>query len=298
MIFPAPLLPGDGIAIVATAKKLPDDLQAATEILKSWHLNVKVHPNTFLTSGYFAGTDAERLRAFQEVLDDPETKAILFARGGYGTTRIIDLLDWTAFLQQPKWLIGFSDLTSVLLQLNQLNIAAIHGAMAFTLPWHTSSQQSLKNLLFGSKRSNFQLQANALNQSGLVEGRITGGNLSLILESIGTKQEIQTDGQILLIEEVGEATYSIDRMLNQLKRMGKLNHIVGVLVGDISQGSEEEDSFNIPALEVIHSYFRPLGIPMAFGLPIGHEKENQAIMLNCPCVVNISSREVEINYQA
>ncbi len=297
MIFPPPLQPGDYITTVATAKRLPNDLQEAKEILHSWQLNVNIHPNTFLTSGYFAGTDAERLQAFQEILDDPKTKAILFARGGHGTTRIIDQIDWTAFLQNPKWLIGFSDLTAVLLQLNRLNIAAIHGAMAFTLPWHRSSQQSLKALLFGSKRSHFQIEASALNQNGLVAGRITGGNLSLILASIGTQQEIQADGQILLIEEVGEATYSIDRMLNQLKRMGKLSHIAGVLVGNISQGSEEEDSFGTPALEVIHSYFQPMGIPMAFGLPIGHEKENQAIILNVPCVVNISSIAVEINYQ-
>ena len=296
MITPSPLQSNDRIVIVATAKKLSDDLQAAIQILKSWGLDVKIHPNTHLVDGYFAGTDKQRLNALQQTLDDLEVKAILFARGGYGTTRIIDHLNWTTFLKHPKWLIGFSDLTSILLQLDQLHVAAIHGPMAYTLPWHPSSQKSLHKLLFGSKTMRYVLPAGHLTKEGIAKGKIVGGNLSLIAESIGTGQEIQTKENILLLEEVGEATYSIDRMLNKLKRINKFKGIKGLLVGDISQSKEVEDGFGHSVLEVIHSYFDPLNIPMAFGLKMGHEKENHAFLVNTFCQIEVTANHVDVNY--
>lgn len=295
MFLPLPLQPGDRIAIVATAKKLPHALQSTIKILEAWELEVEVHPNTYLSSGYFAGTDKERVNALQETLDDSGTRAILFARGGYGTTRIIDQLNWANFLSNPKWLIGFSDLTNVLLQLNHLDVVAIHGAMAYTLPWHLESQKSLHALLFGTKNAVYEIKKDTMNKEGVAEGCITGGNLSLISESIGTKQEIQIDGQILLLEEVGEATYSIDRMLNRLKRMGKLEKVAGLLVGNISQDGQE-DGFGSSAYEVIHSYFSHLDVPLAFGLAMGHEQRNDAIMVNCPCQVEVIHDKVQIKY--
>lgn len=297
MIVPPLLQAKDTIAIVATAKKLSDDLEKSIQILKSWDLEVRVHPNTYLVDGYFAGSDEQRLNALQESLDDPQVKAILFARGGYGTTRIIDQINWSTFLKYPKWLIGFSDLTSLLLQMNQMEVAAIHGSMAYTLPWHPNNQKTLYQLLFGTEKMRYVLNTNPMTREGTAKGKIVGGNLSLIIESIGTRQEIQIKGNILLLEEVGEATYSIDRMLNKLKRMDKLKGIKGLLVGDISQNQEVEDNFGRSALEVIHSYFDPQNIPMGFGLKLGHEKENHAFLVNTFCRIDVASNHVDIGYE-
>ena len=247
----------------------------------------------------FAGTDQQRLLDLQEALDNPEIKAIICARGGYGTTRIIDRLDWTSFRQSPKWICGFSDITSLICHVHNMGYASMHCSMPqlFTEDCSEEDLDSLRQALFENP---VMLEAKPLpnNQSGKGEGSLIGGNLSILVHLIGTNSEISTDGKILLIEEVNEYQYQIDRMMVQLARSGKLNKLAGVAVGHLTNIKEGDLTFSMDTMGIVKSHLEHLRIPIGFGFPFGHQSPNLAVPLGVMGVltVNDMGSRIELKY--
>lgn len=296
MNIPNFLESGDKVAIVATAKRLERDFLKAVSILEGWGLNVEVGSNVHKQYGYFAGTDEERINDLQLALDDPSIKAVFFARGGYGTTRILDLIDFSSFLKQPKWLVGFSDLSSILLQSAALKTPCIHGPVAVTIGQDQISDKNLRDLLFGRLNFEYPLIQSSLTTIGNCSGKIVGGNMSLICESIGAANEIETKGNILFLEEVGEAKYSIDRMMNKLSRVGKLEQLSGAIMGSFSQITDGQAYFKVSIEEIVMEYLAPLNIPVAIGLEAGHENRNYPLVIGMDCDLTVSSDRLVIDY--
>ncbi|WP_305981848.1 S66 peptidase family protein [Roseivirga thermotolerans] len=294
---PAPLKPGDKIAIVATAKRLERPIEPGLGILASWGLDVCKGQFLNNPDEYFSASDANRLADLQWAMDNPDVKAICFARGGYGTTRILDQADYSSFSQNPKWTIGFSDLTGFQLQMASLGIAAVHGPMAYTLGQDDASDVALKNLLFGEQQFAIELNPMRHSAEGKCMAAITGGNLSLIYESIGAANEMVCDGKILFLEEVGESLYAVDRMLNKLKRTGKLDRLAGLIVGDFSHINDPAGYFSRDCYALIASYFYNLNIPKAFGFPGGHENRNISLLMNAPVQMTVESGILYLDYK-
>jgi len=291
-----PLKSGDKVAVVATAKRLERSIEPGLEVLKNWGLEVVLAPNVEKHSEYFAASDEARLSDLHWALDSPEIRAIIFARGGYGTTRILDQVDFSKFRANPKWTVGFSDLTSFLLHTNSLGIPAIHGPMAYTLGQDSVSDDNLKDLLFGQSQFEIELPLNEFTKPGIVEGEITGGNLSLIYESIGAANEVQTEGKILFLEEIGEDFYSVDRMLNKLRRIGKLQNLMGVIIGDFSNVRDSNGYFTRSLNELIYSYFQHISGPVLFGYPGGHERRNIPLFFNQRARIEVLTESILIQY--
>lgn len=296
MNIPEFLIEGDKVAIVATAKRLESKLSDGIKILEEWGLEVVVGKSVYNCSGYFAGTDEEKIDDLQQVLNDPSIKAIIFARGGYGTTRILENLDFSSYIEQPKWLVGFSDLTSILLQSSAFEIPCVHGPVAVTLVRDQHSSNKLKELLFGSTSFEYPLIESSLTRIGDCSGKIVGGNLSLIYESIGAANEVKTDGNILFLEEVGEPKYSIDRMMNKLKRVGKLDKLSGAIIGSFSQISDSQSYFKESTEEILLNYLSALNIPIGMGLEAGHETRNYPLIIGMGCEVQVSADKLLIQY--
>jgi muramoyltetrapeptide carboxypeptidase len=292
MRIPPNLKEGDQVAIVATAKRMEYDFQAALDTLTSWGLEPVMGKYPLERSGYFAGTDQQKIEDLQWALDSPEIKAIVFLRGGYGTTRILDAINFDRFKDQPKWMVGYSDLTSMILQADVLRVPMIHGPMCYTLGKDLRSDDVLKALLFGQTKSQFDCHG---IHPGEVEAKMVGGNLSMVYESIGAENEIDTNATILFLEDVGEQFYSVDRMMNKLRRVGKLDHIQGVILGSFTNMGNVNDYFSENVEELILSYL-PTDIPIATGLQAGHDTENLSLIMNRKCQLQIGSQSLEISY--
>jgi muramoyltetrapeptide carboxypeptidase len=279
MIKPALLKTGDRIAIVAPARKVqPADVEKAVEVFTSWGLEVafgsSLHSNAH---SYLAGSDKERLNDLQLVLDNAEIKAVISARGGYGTTRILDRLNINALQKNPKWIIGFSDITALHLKLFNTGVMSIHATMPalFSKADATKSIESLRKILF---EQNFSFEALPCvdNRKGEASGRLIGGNLSLVVDSLGTSTEPDTTNAILMIEEIDEYRYRIDRMITQLKRAGKLASLSGLVVGHMTDIKESELPFGESVEKIILNAVEEYDYPVAFRFPFGHENPNIA----------------------
>lgn len=277
MIQPAFLTRGDTVCIVASGRKLDNEsLQLAVSMVQRWGLNVILGSNILSHAhNYLSGSDAERLADLQGALSDPSIKAILCARGGYGTTRILDKLDFTAFLTSPKWICGFSDVTALHLKLQALHVQSIHSTMPvqFPLPEFDDSVEYLHDILFGTSAP-LTAKSSISNRTGVAGGKLTGGNLSLIVDSLGTSTEIETDNKILVLEEIGEFVYRLDRMMVQLKRAGKLSRLAGLVIGHMTDIKESELSFGESVEQIICNHTQEFGYPIGFNFPIGHEHPN------------------------
>lgn len=277
MRTPPYLEAGDKVGIVATARKVNKaDLDTAIKVLSGWSLEVVLSPLIFTeTHSYLAGTDEQRAASLQQFLDDPSVKAILCARGGYGTTRIIESVDYRQFLTNPKWIAGFSDVTSLHLVCASLGIKSIHGIMPvlFSRQDAKESVGSLYNALFG-KPVELTASPSKHNRPGKATGILTGGNLSLLVDSLGTPYEIEAAGRILVLEEVDEYFYKVDRMLVQLKRAGKLDKLAGLAIGHFSDMKDTALSFGETTEEIVRFHTREYSYPVAFGFPTGHINPN------------------------
>lgn len=277
MIQPAFLKHGDTVCIVAPGRKPdPKSVEASAAIVQSWGLNVTLGDNLIRDSHtYLSGTDAERLIDLQRALDDDSVRAIICARGGYGTTRILDQLDFSKFLKAPKWICGFSDVTALHLKLQMLNVQSIHATMPvqFLPSTFTDSVEGLRNTLFGTHTS-LSAKPSPGNRTGTAHGSMVGGNLSLLTDSLGTSTEIQTDNKILVIEEIGEYIYRLDRMLVQLMRAGKLKNLAGLAVGHLTDIKESELPFGETAEQIIRNHTHGFNYPIGFNFPTGHEAPN------------------------
>lgn len=279
MIRPDSVKFGDKIGIVATGRKVfIDDISIAQKTFESWGLTIVLGENLFIDEHrYLAGTDDHRLEDLQAMLDREDIHAIICARGGYGTTRILDMLDFSQFKRKPKWVVGFSDVTALHLKLFTLGIESIHGTMPvlYTRPDSLSSIESIREILFGLD-SPLSALPDEKNRYGAAAGRILGGNLSLIDDAMATSSEPATDGNILVIEEVGEDLYHIDRMLTHLKRAGKLAKLAGLVVGHVTDTRDSSPGFGETLEDIVLDKVSGYDYPVGFGFPIGHENPNIA----------------------
>ncbi|MBA3900772.1 MAG: LD-carboxypeptidase, partial [Bacteroidetes bacterium] len=238
MTIPPYLKKGDTIAIVATAKKiLQADVFPAVKMIESWGLKVVLGKNIFAEFHQFAGTDEQRLQDFQEMLDNPEVKAIICARGGYGTNRIIDEIDFSIFGKNPKWIAGYSDVTVLHNHIQKVfGVATIHATMPINFPKDLEpidATETFRKALFGTDYS-IHAKPHSLNKKGKARGILTGGNLSIIYSLTGTPSQIETEGKILVLEDLDEYLYHIDRMMVNLKRSGLLKGLAGLVVGGMT----------------------------------------------------------------
>jgi muramoyltetrapeptide carboxypeptidase len=279
MRYPDLLNTGDKIGILAPARKIHRaDVEFATNIFSSWGLETLVAENIFSEHhSYLAGSDEERTSDFQTLLNDPTVKALFSARGGYGSTRIIDQVDYTALLKNSKWFIGFSDITAFHLKFYKMGIASIHGTMPVLFSKRDSAEsvESLRKLLFDGE-CRLEAQVSRDNRYGKVSGTVIGGNLSLIIDSLGTESEPDTNGKILFIEEIDEYLYKIDRMMTQLRRTGKLKNLKGLVVGHMTDIKDSELSFGENVQEIISNAVRDYAYPVGLRFPSGHENPNLA----------------------
>ena len=275
---------GDTIGIAATARKISaEEIEPAIKTLESWGLKVICSASLFETSNQFAGNDMQRATGFQELLDNPEVKAIICARGGYGTVRIIDMLDWSAFSINPKWIIGYSDITVLHNHLHtKLGIPSIHGTMPINMlpdKADKDSIESLRRILFGEKSEAISTQSHPFNKEGTANAILIGGNLSVIYSLLGSASDIDTSGKILFLEDLDEYLYHIDRMMMNLKRNGKLHQLAGLVVGGMSDMKDNTVPFGSTAEEIIASHVAGADYPVCFAFPAGHEKRNLPLML-------------------
>jgi len=294
---PSYLKKGDKIAIVCPAKKLPKSIDGAIETLKIWGLEVVIGNTVNGSYHQFSGTDEERAADLQQFLDDKSIKAIIAARGGYGTIRIIDLLDFTIFNEEPKWLVGFSDITILLSHaLADLNTQSIHAQMPYTFDSSTAEAlESLRKSLFGEALS-YNYSSEFSNREGKTEGVLVGGNLSLLIAVEGSVSEMNYDDKILFLEDVGEHEYSIDRMMRLLKRKGKLNKLKGLIVGAFNEISEEKIPFGQTPEEVIWELVKEFDYPVCFNFPTGHIDDNRAMVVGKSISLSVAKNDVQLNY--
>lgn len=296
---PDPLKSKDKVAIVATARKVDrKDLTKAVEILESWGLKVVLGNNLFAEHHQFAGDDDLRLIDFQQMINDPEIKAIICARGGYGTTRIVDAIDFSPLLRSPKWIVGFSDITVLLFQLFKLNVESVHGIMAglFHKKGVGDSIESLRRILFGDP-VDFSVSPHAFNKTGMGEGELIGGNLSIVNNIIGTDSDINMDGKILFLEDLDEYLYHVDRMMVHLKRAGKIQRLAGLIVGDMSDMNDNPVSFGSTAYEIIRDHIAEFSYPVAFGFPIGHEAVNLAVPCGRNAILEVGTEKAKLHFK-
>lgn len=279
----APVKTGDSITIVAPGRRVRNyDVDVALQYFEQWGLKVKLGANLFSDGhNYLSGTDSERLADLQQALDDPTCAAVVCARGGYGTTRIVDLLDFTNFKRNPKWVVGFSDITALHLRLLKEGMPSIHGTMPIMAakPEAPQSFHSLRRALMGVPEE-LSAPYHPQNRVGGADGIVIGGNLSLIVDSLGTSTEPDTNGKILVIEEIDEYYYKLDRMMTQLKRAGKLDVLNGLVVGYMTDIKDTEPRFNETAEDIIRHHVRGQEFPVAFGFSVGHQNPNHAFVHN------------------
>jgi muramoyltetrapeptide carboxypeptidase len=272
---------GDTIGIVAPARKVSEEeMQPAIQWLTKEGFQVLLGEHLYADNNQFAGYDSERAKDFQSMLDNPEVKAILCARGGYGSVRIIDRLNFSNFMQQPKWICGFSDITVFHSHIHRhCHTATIHSTLALNIPQNTpAANTSFLNALRG-KELTYSGPSHPLDRPGAATAPIIGGNLSMLYSLLGSNSDIDTEGKILFIEDLDEYLYHIDRMMMNLKRNGKLENLAGLVVGAMSDMHDNTIPFGKTAEEIVAEHCAAYSYPVGFGFPAGHIKDNRAIVM-------------------
>lgn len=297
MIIPPFLKAGDTVALVCTARKFfPEDAKPAIDLLESWGLKVKLGATIGLDNFQLGGTDSQRAADFQAQLDDENVKAIWCARGGYGTVRIIDSLDFTNFKQHPKWIMGFSDVTVLHSQLNVERVASLHAIMPFTVPTAPEEvKETLRQALFGETIS-YTIPSKSYDVNGTASGELVGGNISILYSLLGSKSSIDTKDKILFIEDLDEYLYHIDRMMYNLKRNGYFEQIKGIIVGSMTDMHDNEIPFGQNEVQIITEIAKDLSIPIAFQFPAGHQKDNRTLILGKQVHFEINEKEIKLKF--
>ncbi len=299
MITPPCLKSGDKIAIVATARKVsPSEIDVAINTFRLWGLQVVTGPHLFGEDNQYSGTDEDRAFDLQMMLDDKDVKAIICARGGYGTVRIIDSLNFSTFEQHPKWVVGYSDVTVLHSQIQtQFGIETLHAIMPINFPDAGSAEaiESLRKALFGETLQ-YNTDSHPLNIPGNVSGILTGGNLSILYSLAGTPSDIETQDKILFIEDLDEYLYHVDRMMINLKRSGKLSGVKGLIVGALTKMNDNTVPFGKKAEQIVAEYAQEAGIPVCFNFPAGHIADNRALILGREVQLDISPNEVSLQF--
>ena len=290
---------GDTIGISCPAGFMAaEKAQTCIETLQSWGFEVMVGKTLGSASNnYFSATDEERRDELQAMLDDKHIDAILCGRGGYGMGRIIDELDFSKFKKHPKWIIGFSDITVLHAHLHsKLKIASLHAPMAAAFNdggFENEFIQSLHKTLLG-KKGTYTCAAHPFNKKGTATGELVGGNLALLATIIGTASDINTKNKILFIEDIGEYIYSVDRMLYQLKRSGKLDKLAGLIIGGFADMKDTERPFGKTVYEAINDVIAAYDFPVCFDFPVSHNKENYALKVGCTYELKVGKTSITL----
>jgi muramoyltetrapeptide carboxypeptidase len=289
MITPPYLQKGDTIAILATARKhIVKSMQPTIDLLESWGLNVVIGKSIGLEENQLAGSDEERAADLQEQLDNPNIKAIWCARGGYGTVRVIDLIDFTQFKKSPKWLVGFSDVTVLHNHLNTMGYKSIHGIMPISLAKASKEAiESLRLSLFGQPLQ-YAIDPHPMNRLGKASGELVGGNLSILYSLLGSPSAIDCTDKILYIEDLDEYLYHIDRMMMNLKRNGCLESLKGIIVGSMTDMKDNDIPWGKNALEIVQDVTKQYNIPVIFNFPAGHIHDNRALILGNNVTIDVT----------
>lgn len=276
---PKPLHKGATVGILSTARKISiAEIETAIELLHSWDLKVVLGTTIDLEENQFAGDDMTRALNFQQFLDDENVDAIWCARGGYGTIRIIDQLDFSRFVQHPKWIIGYSDVTVLHSKVQQLNFETLHATMPVNVPKNsTESIESLRKVIFGESL-NYTIPSISYNRKGTAKGELIGGNLSMLYSMTGPDLGLDTKGKILFLEDLDEYLYHIDRMLMNLKRNGYFAHLAGLIIGGMTDMHDNTIPFGKNALEIILDITSEYDFPICFNFPAGHLDDNRALI--------------------
>jgi muramoyltetrapeptide carboxypeptidase len=297
MITPPYLQKGDTIAIVATARKnIEDNLQPAISWLKNWGLEVVIGNTIGLDKNQLAGTDEQRAADFQTQLDNPNIKAIWCVRGGYGTVRMIDLLDFAKFKQNPKWIVGFSDVTVLHSHLNTMGFQSIHGIMPVSTKASEEAKESLRKALFG-EHLEYTVPCENMNRLGTAKGELVGGNLSILYSLFGSPSAIDCSDKILFIEDLDEYLYHIDRMMMNLKRNGCLESLKGIIVGGMTKMKDNEIPWGKNALQIIDDITKNYNIPVIYNFPAGHLADNRALIFGKQILLEANNLESKVIFE-
>ena len=283
---------GDEIVLISTARKVaPEEIKSAVEIIEKWGLKVSLGSHLFKEDHQFSGTVKQRTEDLQNALDHKEVKAIFFVRGGYGSIQVLDQIQWKGFLEAPKWLIGFSDVTVFHAHVNEnFKIPTLHAAMPITFPNNSSAAiNQIRDLLFGHEVT-YEIDAHPLNRKGKAEAEVVGGNLSILYSLLGSESQLNTRGKILFIEDLDEYLYHIDRMMQALKRAGMLSELSGLIVGGMTDMNDNKIPFGKGAEEIIRDVVSEFNYPIAFGFPAGHITNNKPLLFGQKKTLHVSDK--------
>lgn len=297
MTTPQNLQKGDTIAIVATARKnITDNLKSALALAKNWGLEVVVGATIGLDDHQLAGTDEQRAADFQAMMDNPNIKAIWCVRGGYGTARMVELVDFSRFKTNPKWIVGFSDVTVLHSHLNTLGIASIHGIMPVNVEKASAEvEETLRKALFGETLS-YSVACENENKLGVAEGELVGGNLSILYSMMGSESQVNCRGKILFIEDLDEYLYHIDRMMLSLKRCGCFEGLQGLVVGSFLKMHDNEIPWGKNAHEIILDITKKYHFPIVFNFPAGHIHDNNTLIFGKTISLEVNDKETIIKF--
>lgn len=303
LIQPPYLTSGDSIAIVAPAgilKNKQNLIQQAKELAESWGLKVMIGTHVFNQNNHFAGTDKERAEDFQKALDNPNIKAIWSARGGYGSVRILDKLDFTKFQENPKWIVGYSDVTAFHSHVHVLGFETLHAMMGTSMSYDVEetveSKETLRKVLFGEEL-NYEIPTSKYNVQGEADGQLIGGNLSIMMSMLGSESQMNTEGKILFLEEIGEYKYAIDRMIQSLKRAGYFENLKGLIVGDMTNIKKNTTNWGSSIEQLILDATKEHNFPILFGFPAGHEADNRALIFGRKIKMNTTGTTSTITFE-
>ncbi|RZJ30770.1 MAG: LD-carboxypeptidase [Flavobacterium sp.] len=298
MITPEFLHKGDTVAILATARKIDEaTLEPAKKLLESWGLNVVLGRSIGKEENQLAGPDWLRATDFQEMIDNPSIKAVWAAKGGYGTVRIIDRIDFTKFKKKPKWIVGFSDVTVLHSHINNLGIETLHAMMAISAKSASlDAIETLRKALFGEKLE-YHISPNEHNRIGKAKGEIVGGNLSVLYSIMGSKSQVDFKGKVLFIEDLDEYLYHIDRMMMNLKRNGWFDGVKAVIIGGMTEMNDNDIPWGKDAHAIIQDVLKDYKFPVIYGFPAGHIKDNRALILGKTVSIDASETDVTIKFE-
>lgn len=296
MTTPPHLSLGDKVGVVSTAKRIEaHEIEQGLATLKSWGLEPIIGAHAFNEYGFLAGTDDERLADLQQMLDDEAIRAIFFTKGGYGTLRIIDRIDWTNFKQNPKWLVGYSDITLLHCHVHNFDIQTLHAVMLQAYPTSTpESTETVRKALFGESLT-YEITVETDNRAvdEVIEGTLVGGNLSMLYSIVGSDSDIDTDGKVLFIEDIDEYRYHYDRMLMSLKRAGKLKNLKAVIVGVMVDIKESTIPWGRDYREITLEHF---DCPVYFNFPAGHVSYNRALIMGSQIKISLLGNTVKFHF--
>ena len=298
MATPPFLKKNDNVAIVSTARKISkEELKPAIQLLESWGLKAVLGKTIGAEENQFAGSDDLRATDFQQMLDDPKIKAIWCARGGYGTVRIIDNLDYSAFKKSPKWIVGYSDVTVLHSHIHNFRIETLHAQMCLEIENKTEeARESIRKVLFGEDYNIAVKRTGSFALFEILKGELIGGNLSVLYSLCGSTSEMKTDGKILFIEDLDEMLYHVDRMMMNLKRSVYLKNLKALIIGGMTEMKDNKVYFGKTAEEIIVDLVKEYEYPVILNFPAGHIADNRALIMGREVEINVQSSTINVQF--